>query len=70
MRFAAFLLIAVISLSFFISCGGEGDDSIYGETSDYVYEEPDTTNDNYQTRPDTNDKNVIVQDEDNETDDW
>jgi formylglycine-generating enzyme required for sulfatase activity len=69
MRLLTYFLITTVSLFLLISCDDGGNDNIYGETPDYVYEEPDTTNDNYQTRPDNNDNSVIVQDEDGETGD-
>ncbi len=68
MRFFT-LFIILFLLVFSVSCGDDGDDSIYGETNDYVYEEPDLAHDNYQTRPDANDETTTVVDEDNETGD-
>jgi len=62
-------MITSLSLFVLISCDNGGDDSIYGESSDYVYEEPDTANDNYQVRPDKNDKSIVTSDEDDEMND-
>ena len=64
MRFVAFFLITAFSSAFIVSCGGDGDDNIYGETSDYVYEEPDLAHDHYQTRPDHNDENGSTTEDD------
>lgn len=70
MRVFNILLAVLISSLFLASCGDDGDSNIYGESNDYVYEEPDYAHDNYQVRPDSNDKNSNVEnDEDTEIND-